>query len=230
MATIDNDTGKTSWRTAALTVAPAVLLAALGAHPYIGGQLPNDDAVAEAVAAGTTRWGVVHLATSVASALIILAFLAVRSYLHEAGEDRFSAAGLPFVILGSTLFAVLPGMEFVPLAAAETGATTAEIAAAQDAIARWFVPVLLAGAFTFAIGVFSFARAISITTLGSVGLTRVVVAGLVVMAVSRFLPFAAAQFYVQGVAAIVAMWPLAYTMGRQPAPATAVGPAPVEAR
>lgn len=230
MATIDNDTGKISWRTAALVVAPAVLLAALVAHPYIAGRLPNDDAVAEAVAAGTTRWGVVHLATSVASALIILAFLAVRSYLHEVGEDRFSAGGLPFVILGSTLFAVLPGMEFVPLAAAETGATTAEIAAAQDAIAGWFAPVLLAGAFTFAIGVFSFARAISITTVGSLGLTRVVVAALVVMAVSRFVPLAAAQFYVQGVAAIVALWPLAYAIGTQPVPAAAVGPAPVETR
>lgn len=230
MATIDNDTGKNSWRTAALVVAPAVLLAALVAHPYIGGRLPNDDAVAEAVAAGTTRWGVVHLATSVASALIILAFLAVRSYLQEAGEDRFSARGMPFVIIGSTLFAVLPGMEFVPLAAAETGATTAEIAAAQDAITGWFALVLLAGAFTFAIGVFSFARAISITTVGSLGLTRVVVAALVVMAVSRFVPLAAAQFYVQGVAAIVALWPLAYAIGTQPVPAAAVGPAPVETR
>lgn len=225
MATIDK-TGNPFWRTAALVVAPAVLLATLVVHPYISGRLPNDHAVAEAAAAGTTRWGVVHLATGVASALIILAFLAIRSYLHEAGEDRASASGLPFVIFGSTLFVLLPGMEFVPLAAAETGATTAEIAAAQDAITGWFVPVLLAGAFTFAIGVFSFARAISVTTVGSIGLTRVVVAGLVVMAVSRFLPFAAAQFYVQGVAAIVAMWPLAYVMGRRPAPATAVGPAP----
>ncbi len=230
MATIDNKTGKISWRPAALVVAAAVLLAALVAHPYIAGRLPNDDAVAEAVAAGTTRWGVVHLATSVASALIILAFLAVRSYLREAGEDRFSAGGMPFVIVGTTLFAVLAEMEFVPLAAAETGATTAEISAAQDAITGWFAPVLLAGAFTFAIGVFSFARAISITTVGSLGLTRVVVAALVVMAVSRFVPLAAAQFYVQGAAAIVALWPLAYAIGTQPVPATAAGPAPVETR
>jgi hypothetical protein len=92
---------------------------------------------------------------------------------------------MPFVIIGSTLFGVLPGMEFVPLAAAETGA----------------------------IGVLCFARAISITTVGSLGLTRIVVAAMVVMAVSRFVPLAAAQFYVQGVAAIVALWPLAYAIG-----------------
>jgi hypothetical protein len=228
--TSDNDTGKTFWRTTALVVAPAVLLAALVAHPHIAGRLPNDEAVAEAVAAGTTYWGVVHLATSVASALIILAFLAVRSYLHEAGEDRVSARGMPFVIVGSTLFAVLPGIEFVPLAAAETGATTAEIAAAQDAISGWFTLVLLSGALIYAIGVLSFARAISITTVGSLGLTRIVVAALILMSVSRFVPLAAAQFYVQGVAAIVALWPLAYAMGRQPVPATAVRPAPVTTR
>jgi MFS family permease len=220
VASIDDDTGTTAWRIAALVIAPAVLLAALVAHPYLAGRLPSDDAVAEAVVAGTTRWGLVHLATSVASGLIILAFLALRSYLHEAGEDRHSARGLPFVVIGSTLFAVLPGMEFAPLAAAETGATTAEIAATQDAISGWFIAVLVAGASTFAVGVLSFARAISITTVGSLGLTRIVVAALVVMAGSRFVPLVAAQFYVQGVAAIVALWPLAYAIGTQPGTAT----------
>jgi hypothetical protein len=156
----------------------------------------------------------------VASGLIILAFLAVRSYLREAGEDRFSALGLPFVVIGSTLFAFLPGMEFAPLAAAETGATTTEIEATQEVLASWFVPVLMAGAVAFAIGVLSFARAISIVTVGSPGLTRVVVAALIVMAVSRFVPLAAVQFYVQGVAVIVASWPLAYAMRTQAAPYT----------
>jgi hypothetical protein len=222
MASIDS--GRNRWRTAILVVAPAALLAAFVTHPHLPGRLPNDAAVAAAVAGGTTRWGLVHLATSVASGLIILAFLAVRSYLREAGEDRISAVGVPFVVIGSTLFAVLPGMEFAPLAAAETGATTAEIAAAQEALTPWFVPVLATGAFTFAIGVFSFARAISVTTVGSRGLTRVVVVALIVMAVSRFVPLAAVQFSVQGVAAIVALWPLAYAMRTQPATYTAGRP------
>jgi hypothetical protein len=38
------------------------------------------------------------------------------------------------------------------------------------------------------------------------------------MAVSRFVPLAAVQFYVQGVAVIVALWPLAYAMRPQAAP------------
>jgi hypothetical protein len=180
-----------------------------------------------AVAGGTTRWGLVHLATSVASALIILAFLAVRSYLREAGEDRFSTFGVPFVVVGSILFAVLPGMEFAPLAAAETGATPAGIEATQEALTSWFVPVLAIGALAFAIGVFGFARALSVTTLGGRALSRVVVVALIVMAISRVVPLAAVQFYVQGAAAIVAMWSLAYAMRTQPAPYTATRSRPM---
>jgi hypothetical protein len=215
------DSGRNQWRTIAVVVAPVVSLAVFVTHPYLSGRLPNDAGVAAAVVAGPTRWGAVHLATTVASGLIILAFLAVRTYLREAGEDRFSALGLPFVVIGSTLFAFLPGMEFAPLAAAETGATTMEIEATQEALASWFLPILMTGALAFAIGVFAFARAISIVTVGSRGLTRVVVAALIVMAVSRFVPLAGVQFYVQGVAVVVALWPLAYAMRTQAAPYTA---------
>jgi hypothetical protein len=112
-------------------------------------------------------------------------------------------------------------MEFAPLAAAERGATVTEIEATQAALAPWFTPVLISGAFVFAIGVLAFARAISVTTVGGPALTRVVVGALIVMALSRFVPLAAAQFYVQGVATIVALWPLAYAMRTQPAPYTA---------
>ena len=215
------DTGRNQWRTIAVVVAPVVLLAVFVTHPYLSGRLPNDAEVAAAVAAGPTRWGAVHLATTVASGLIILAFLAVRTYLREAGEDRFSSLGVPFVVIGSTLFAFLPGMEFAPLAAAETGATTMEIEATQEALASWFLPILMTGALAFAIGVFAFARAISIVTVGSRGLTRVVVAALIVMAVSRFVPLAAVQFYVQGVAVVAVLWSLAYAMRTQAAPYTA---------
>ena len=227
MASVDIDSNQ--WRTVILIAAPTTLLAALVAHPYISGRLPNDTEVAVAVAGGTTRWGLVHLATSVASGLIILAFLAVRSYLREAGEDRLSTLGVPFVVLGSTLFAVLPGMEFAPLAAAETGATTAGIEATQEALSSWFMPVLVSGALAFAIGVFSFARALSVTTPGGRALTRVVVVALIVLAISRFVPLAAVQFYVQGGAAIVALWPLAYAMRTQPAPDRASRSRPMRA-
>ncbi len=86
----------------------------------------------------------------------------------------------------------------------------------QQALSSWFLIVLLSGALAFAIGVFGFARALLVTPLGDLALTRVAIVALIVLAISRFVPLAAVQFYVQGLAAIVALWPLAYVMRIQP--------------
>ena len=206
------------WRITVLAVAPATLLVALFAHPFIEGRLPNQTAIAEVVNAGTTRWGVVHLAAGLASAMIALAFLSLRQYLHEAGEDRFSGLGLPLVIVGSTLYAVVPGMEFAALAAAETGATTAEIAEVQDAIGPWFMAVLITSGLTFGLGAVSFVGAIRVSKIGSARITQAVSVALIVMALSRIVPLSVAQFYIHGLAAVVAMWPLAYVMRTNPVP------------
>jgi hypothetical protein len=215
-----SDTRRSSYDVIIVALAPVTLFAALVAHPYLPGRLPNAEAVAEAVAADTTRWGLVHLATGVASGLVILAFLAIRSYLRDAGDRRHSALGVRFVVIGSVLFAMLPGMEFAALAAAETG-TVADIAAAQAAVEEWFVPVLAIGSLSFAIGVVAFIRGITATGVLSRRLTAVVAGALVVMVVSRAVPFAATQFYLQSAASILALWPLAYQMWRAPTPGAA---------
>jgi hypothetical protein len=191
-------------RFGASIVAPAVMLVGLFAHPYIA-ILPDEAAVAATATADTTRWGLVHLTVGVASGLLVLAFLAIRSYLRGAGKDRWSILALPFIVVGSTLFAVLPGMEFAPLAAAEAGA---DVQAVQAALAPWFLSVLVTGAATFAIGVFAFAKGIADSRILSRRLTWLVVGALVVMAVARLVPVGAVQFYVQGAAGIVALWPL----------------------
>ncbi len=211
---------------AIVALAPAVMLAGLFAHPYIA-TLPDEAGVAEAVAADTTYWGLVHLTAAVASGLLVLAFLAIRSYLREAGEERWSILALPFIVVGSTLFAVLPGMEFVSLAATEAGA---DAEAAQAALAPWFIPIMVTGAITFAVGVFAFAKGIADSRVLSRRLTRLVVGALVVMAVARFVPVGAVQFYVQGAAGIVALWPLAYEMWKHPEAARPAGqPRPMPA-
>jgi hypothetical protein len=197
---------------AIVALAPAVMLAGLFAHPYIA-TLPDEAGVAEAVAADTTYWGLVHLTAAVASGLLVLAFLAIRSYLREAGEERWSILALPFIVVGSTLFAVLPGMEFVPLAATEAGA---DAEAAQAALAPWFIPIMVTGAITFAVGVFAFAKGIANSRVLSRRLTWLVVGALVVLAISRLVPVGVVQFYVQGAAGIVALWPLAYGMWKRP--------------
>jgi hypothetical protein len=160
---------------------------------------------------------------------VILAFLAIRDYLRDAGDHRLSALGVPFVVIGSTLFAMLPGMEFAALAAAETGSGLADIAAAQAALQPWFVPVLAIGALSFAIGVLAFIRGITTTGILSAPLTAVVVGALAIMAVSRLVPLAVAQFYLQSAAGILALWPLAYRMWRYPTPRLAAQPGRAQA-
>jgi len=211
-----------SIRAGVVAIAPAMLLASLSYHPYLPGRQPNLEALAEAVTSGPTRWGVVHLATGVASAILILAFLAIRARLHEAGENRWSVVALPFIVVGSTLYAMLPAMEFAPLAAIEAGG---DVQAAQEALLPWFITLLVAGGITFAVGVLGFALGVSGSGLLSPGLTRLVVAALVVMALSRFVPLSAVQFYLHGVAGLAALLPLAYSMWQHP-----TSPVPAEHR
>ncbi|MGH3474077.1 MAG: hypothetical protein ACRDOT_04105 [Aeromicrobium sp.] len=206
-------------RAVVVAIAPIALLVAMLSHPYLPGRLPDHAAVAEAVADGTTRWALTHLAAAVASGALVLAFIAIRGYLRERGDPALSAVGLGFVVMGSLSYAVLPGMEFAPLAAVETGA---DAAAAQAALDDWFVPVLFIGAVLYAVGVGCVAAAIR--RHGGLGstLTPVVVVALIVMVASRFAPFSIVQFYVQGVATLIALWPLAWVIkGQQRAPSPA---------
>jgi uncharacterized membrane protein len=204
--------GIAGFRAAAVALTPVLLLVAFLWHPYLPGRLPNDALVAEAVGAGTTRWGLAHLAAGIAFGFAVLAFVAIHGYLRQTGGDRWSAAGLPFVVVGSALYTILPGMEFAPLAAVESGG---DAEAAQAALQPWFVPVLIAGGVTFFVGVLCFVAGIARARLLGRGLAGIVIAGLVVMAASRLVPLAAFQLYVQGIAALVALWPLAVRMWRR---------------
>jgi hypothetical protein len=196
-------------RALATALAPLVLLVAFAWHPHLHGRLPNAPAVAEAVAEDPTRWGLAHLAAGVASGAVVLAFIAVRGLLRERCDDRWSALGLPFIVIGSMLYAMLPGMEFAPLAAVAAGA---DPEAAQRALQPWFVAVLMIGAATFAVGVLGVVKGIAGHRILSPGVTRLVVLALVVFAASRFVPLFIVQGYVQAAAAAVALWPLAGLM------------------
>lgn len=203
-------------RAGIVALAPLILLAAFVWHPYLPGRLPNASLVADAVADGPARWGLAHITAAVASGVVVLAFLGIRVLLRERGNDSWSALGLPFVVLGSTLYAFLPGVEFAPLAVVGAGG---DAEAAQAALEPWFLPLLLTGAVTFTLGVLGFAKGIaSVRVLGR-GMTGLVVVALVVFAASRLVPLFAIQAYVQVAAAIVALWPLARRMwGPLPAP------------
>lgn len=202
----------------ALALAPAVTAVALVDHPFLV-RLPDAAGVAEAVEQNTTRWGIVHLLTAVGIALTALAFLAIRAWLRDAGEDRFSAWSLPLVIFGSALYGMLPALEFAPMAAALTGG---DVAGVQSELQPWFIPILASGGLIFAIGVFGFARGIVVSRILGRSLTLLVVTALIVLAISRLVPLGAVQFYVQAAAGLVALWPLAVQLWRAPQPAVAV--------
>jgi hypothetical protein len=216
-----NEVSVTRWQAAVTAIAPVVLLAGYAYHPYIH-NLTDGTAVASA-ALDTTRWGLSHLLVAVGSGFIALAFLAVRSALRTRGEERWSRVALPFVVMGCTLFAVLPGMEFALLAVIDTGADVAATRAAVEALDPWFLPILLTGSTVFALGALGFAAAIVRSRMLSPAATWLVVGALVVMAMARFVPFGLILQYVGGVAGIVGLWPLAFAMLKH-AEAPNVGP------
>ncbi|HEU0247547.1 MAG TPA: hypothetical protein VFR38_10725 [Gaiellaceae bacterium] len=213
-----SSTTRARFRAAVVAIAPAVLLAGFVYHPYLSS--PTDAAVIGAAAASdTTRWGISHILIGVGYGLVVLAFIAIRSYLREAGEERWSILALPFVVMGSTLLAILPGMEFTPLAAAETGADSE---AAQEELVPWFVPLVVTGGVCFALGALGFARGVLRSGILVPNLAWLVAGALVVMAAARFVPLGASQ-YVIGATGVVALWPLAYEMWRHPEVGTATG-------
>jgi hypothetical protein len=179
-------------------------------HPYVA--IGTDEAaLADAAAADTARWGFSHLAIGVGYALTVLAFIAIRRYLHDAGEERWSVRALPLLVFGSTLFIPLTGMEFALLAAAETGG---DVEAVQEELMPWFLPVLLVGALSFALGAVSLAIAIVRSGVLSPSLTWISASAFVLMGVVRFVPLGVTQFVI-GFAALAAFWPLAHAMWSQ---------------
>jgi hypothetical protein len=203
------DTTATRAQTAIIAIAPVVLLAGFLLHPHIGAGTPDQTAIAAAAADHTTRWGIAHVVTGVGSGLVALAFLAVRGRLRDASADPWSARGVPLVVIGSTLYTFLPGMEFAPLAAARSGA---DVEAVAEAIITWFIPIHAIGTLAFGAGALVFARGILESGLVRPRRARLVAGALVVMAVARMVPLSLVQFYVQGAAAVIALWPLAFAL------------------
>lgn len=208
-----SETARRRSEAAIVAGAAAVLLFGFVYHPYIA-NATDTEAVAAKAAADTTRWGLAHLAIGVGYALAAVAFSALATYIHEAGEERWSSLARPFAVFGSALFVLLPGMEFAPLAAAETAG---DPVAAQEELEPWFVPVIITAATTFAVGALAFALAIVRSGILDRQVARLVAAALVVIAVARFIPLGAAQIVI-GIGAVVALWPVAYEMWRRPVP------------
>jgi hypothetical protein len=197
-------------RATLVAAGPVLLAAALLWHPPLPGRLPDSAGVADAAAADVARWGLSHVAAALASAAVAVAFLVVRGYLRERGDRSASAVGLGLVVVGSTLYAMLPGMEFAVVAADATGA---DLAATQASLESWFVAVLVLAAATFACGTALVAVAVVRTATLGRATTVLVASALVVLGLSRIVPVGVVQFQVQALAGLVALLPLAVAIG-----------------
>ena len=113
-------------------------------------------------------------------------------------------------------------MEFALLAASATGG---DVEAVQEELTPWFIPVLVTPALSTAIGAVCFALGVARSGVLTRAATRVVVAGFVVMALARFVPLGVAQIGIV-LAAVVALWPIASRIWRDPSPRAAEHPGP----
>jgi len=198
-------------RAAVTALSPSVLLIGLLYHPHLD-DLRDKGAVAGALGADTTRWGFAHLVVGLAAGLVLLAFLSVDAYLLESGRSGLSAVGVPFIVMGSVLFAFLPAMEIAMLGAYGAGADVEEVLLEMN---TWFQPILFAGAAAFAVGVAFFAVAIAQSRMLDRRLTGLVVTALAAAALTRFVPLGAA-LYLGGVALVVGLMPIAVVMVTHP--------------
>jgi len=192
---------------AIVAIAPFFLLAALGYHPYIA-NLTDPSAVAGAMSADTTRWAVAHIAVGAGFGLLLIALLSARGYLRDAGEERWSSRAVPFLVMGTVFFTFLPAMEVALVAAFRVGA---DPVALQEELQPFFVPIMVAGALTFGIGLVCLAIGVVRSRVFDRQLTRIIAGALVVAAVSRFVPQGGA-LYVGAVAGVVALVPIAIQM------------------
>lgn len=198
---------KARWQAAAVAIGPAFLTAALLYHPFVA-RLRDTREVAQAIAADNTRWALAHLAVGIGFGLLLLSFLAVRSYLDNAGEQRWSPIAVPLLVMGTIFFTFLPAMEIAIAAAVRAGA---DAVAAQTELTTWFVPSLIAGAVTLGAGVLMLAAGIVRSRVFNRSLTRVIAGALVVGAITRFVPVGQA-LYVGAVATLIALIPIAAQM------------------
>jgi hypothetical protein len=202
-----SETTRGRLQAAIVAIAPFFLLAALGYHPYIA-NLTDPSAVAGAMSADTTRWAVAHIAVGVGFGLLLIALLYARGYLRDAGEERWSSRAVPFLVMGTVFFTFLPAMETAMVAAFRVGA---DPVALQEELQPFFVPMMVAGALTFGIGLICLAIGVVRSRVFDRQLTWIIAGALVMVAVSRFVPQGRA-LYVGAVAGVIALVPIAIQM------------------
>ena len=209
-------------RAVAVFVFPVIGLVGLLYQPYVN-DLTDPAAVGAAVAAGPTRWLWSQTLQAAALVAAILAVVAIRIYLRDAGEDRWSFPAVPFVTIGAAVFIFLLGAGAVGgWVIVELGGSAGEVGQFFDEAGRFALPAFVIGGIAFSLGLLSLAAAVRRSgTLGDAAAWLVVIA-VIVLVVAGFIPAGWADLVV-GVAAVIAAWLIAYQMWQDASTASAPG-------
>ena len=204
-----------TWAGAAvLFIAPAVLLAGILAHPFVR-DYTDTSVVAEAVSVAPGQWAVSHLTLAIGLGLVSLAVLAIRHEFRSAGEQRWSAIGVPLLIVGATLLGAIVGTEITLSAVIDTGG---DVLAVREATEMLTLPLFLAGVLLFGLGWLSFAMAFYHARILPSALNRWAIVALVAIPIAFFVPQTSGT-YAYGLAILMVSWLVGYRMiAKRPPP------------
>jgi hypothetical protein len=190
---------------AVLFIAPAVFLAGALAHPFVR-DYTHTSVVADAISAAPGRWAVSHLILAIGLGLMPLAVLVIRHEFRSAGEQRWSAAAVPLLIVGITLLGAYAGTEITLAAVVNTGGN---VLAVRVADATLTAPLFLGGVLLFGLGWLSFAMAFYRARILPSPLNWWAIVALVAIPIASFIPLTLGT-YAYGLAILMVCWMVGY--------------------
>jgi len=197
-----------TWAGAAvLFITPVVFLAGALAHPFVA-DYTHTNVVADAVRAAPGQWEVAHLLLAIGLGLMPLAVLVIRHEFRRAGEERWSAIGVPLLIVGTTLVGTIVGTEITLAAVVDSGGDVLAVREADEALT---LPLFLVGVLLFVLGWLSFAMAFYRARILPTALNWWAIVALVAIAIAFFIPQTWGT-YTYGLAILMVSWLVGYRM------------------
>lgn len=195
-----------TWAAAAvLFIGPAVFFAGSLGHPFVRDYM-DPSVIADAVKAAPGQWAVSHVILAIGLGLVLLAVLVIREQFRGAGEQRWSAVGVPLLIVGATLLGAIAGSEITLAAVVDSGG---DVLAVLEGSATSTLPLVLGGFLLFGLGWLSFAIAFYRARILPSALNRVAIVALVTVLIVSFIPQTWAT-YAHGLAILVVSWMVGY--------------------
>ncbi len=134
-------------RATAVFAAPLVVFLGFVTLPYVTDSTP--EGFASAALAEPLRWGWGNLIVTVGLLLLTLAAFSIRTYLRDAGEDRWSPFAIPMILFGHGLIAFVLGADMLARIGLADGGLALETALADTA---WLAAIETVGGLLMPLG------------------------------------------------------------------------------